>query len=73
MKAFLSSAAGKLTAGFMKLLEMVNGTRVFLWHVLETHVIKFASPQLSGSRCRRSAAFQEGPGLCYSGGFEVRF
>lgn len=30
------SAVGKLTAGFLKLLEMVNGTQVFLWRVLET-------------------------------------
>lgn len=46
---------------------------MFLWHVLETHVITFSSAQLSGSRCRRSAAFQEGPGLCCSGGFESGF
>lgn len=29
----------KLTAGFLKLLEMVNGTQVFLQRILEIHII----------------------------------
>ena len=67
------SAVGKLTAGFLKLLEMVNGTQVFLWCVLETHVIRFASSQSSGSRCRRSVAFQGDQVLSRFGGLESDF
>ncbi|KAI4575656.1 hypothetical protein MJG53_011859 [Ovis ammon polii x Ovis aries] len=34
----------KLTAGFQKFLEMVNGTQAFLRSVLETHSIKLMAP-----------------------------
>ncbi|XP_037357549.2 piezo-type mechanosensitive ion channel component 2-like [Talpa occidentalis] len=34
----------KLTAGFLKLLEIVNGTQVLLWRILEIHVVKLVSP-----------------------------
>lgn len=37
-------AVGKLTAGFLKLLETVNGTQVFLWRGLEIPIIPLASP-----------------------------
>ncbi|XP_044515574.1 piezo-type mechanosensitive ion channel component 2-like [Gracilinanus agilis] len=33
----------KLTAGFLKLLEIVNGTQVLLWRLLEIHIIKIVS------------------------------
>ncbi|XP_060052019.1 piezo-type mechanosensitive ion channel component 2-like [Erinaceus europaeus] len=34
----------KLTVGFLKLLEMVHGTQVFLWRILEIHVVKLVVP-----------------------------
>ncbi|XDB56568.1 hypothetical protein AB1E18_010033 [Capra hircus] len=37
-------AVDKLTAGFQKFLEMVNGTQAFLRSVLETHSIKLMAP-----------------------------
>ncbi|XP_036605792.1 piezo-type mechanosensitive ion channel component 2-like [Trichosurus vulpecula] len=33
----------KLTTGFLKLLEIVNGTQVLLWRLLEIHIIKVVS------------------------------
>ncbi|XP_065775240.1 piezo-type mechanosensitive ion channel component 2-like [Muntiacus reevesi] len=37
-------AVDKLTAGFQKFLEMVNGTQAFLRRVLETHSVKLVAP-----------------------------
>lgn len=34
----------KLTTGFLKLLEMVHGTHVFLQRVLEIHIISLLCP-----------------------------
>lgn len=44
-------AVDKLTAGFQKFLEMVNGTQAFLRCVLGTHSIKLLAPWSSGSPC----------------------
>lgn len=41
------SAVDELTAGSPKLREMVNGTQVFLRHVLETHIITLMSPAVT--------------------------
>lgn len=38
------ASVDKLAAGFLKLLEIIDGTQVFLWRVLEIHIIKFICP-----------------------------
>lgn len=38
------ASVDKLAAGFLKLLEIIDRTQVFLWRVLEIHIIKFICP-----------------------------
>ncbi|KAJ8779079.1 hypothetical protein J1605_012930 [Eschrichtius robustus] len=53
------SAVDKLTAGFPKLLEMVNGTQGFSWRILEIDIVKLVAPvviwlTLQEKSCRRN-------------------
>ncbi|KAG8513336.1 Piezo-type mechanosensitive ion channel component 2, partial [Galemys pyrenaicus] len=59
----------KLTAGFLKLLEMVNGTQVLLWRILEIHVIKLVSPVIIWFTLQEASA--SGPGMRFGGAADV--
>lgn len=52
-------AIDKLTAGFQKFLEMVNGTQAFLRSVLETHSIKLMAPVVIWLTLQEVSGFQE--------------
>ena len=51
-------AVDKLTAGFQKFLEMVNGTQAFLRCVLETHSIKLVAPVVVWLTLQGSVVFR---------------
>lgn len=68
-------AVDKLSARFLKLLEMVNRTQVFLGRVLEIHVIELMSTMVIWLCCRRSVPVRRT--MCchvwgtYESGFEI--
>ena len=56
------SAVDKLTAGFPKLLEMVNGTQGFSWRILEIDIVKLVAPVVIWLTLQEVSGFQEDQG-----------